>query len=306
MGDGAACFDRRQHAVSLGVAEDGGFDAGEGEVEAGGRLKSRSLHCGSAFGRDDRHRCGFGRDRAFGRAVFDGREGEGDGAGVAVGGEAIDPGAAGVAEAEELGDLVEGFAGGVVDGAADVAVVPGASLPCLLVSEVEVGVASGDDEGEERSAGVFGREEGGVVHEDGVDVAFEVVDADEGLREGEGEGFGVGDADEEGSGETGAAGDGYGVEIFEADAGLGDGGAGDGDDVAEVLAGGELGDDAPEVGVESDLAGDHVGEGFGAVANDGGCGLVAGALDAENEAEAGAGSCGCLGHLYSLGEVWGG
>ncbi len=56
---------------------------------------------------------------------FDLGEGELYGVGVAVGGEVVDPGAAGVAEAEELGDLVEGFAGGVVDGVADVAVVPG-------------------------------------------------------------------------------------------------------------------------------------------------------------------------------------
>ncbi len=145
-----------------------------------------------------------------------------------------------------------------------------------------------------------------MLHEDGVDVAFEMIDADEGFREGEGEGLGVGDADEEGAGETGAAGDGDGVEVLEGEAGFGDGGAGDGDDVAEVFARGELGDDAAEVGVEGDLAGDDVGEGFGAVADDGGCGLVAGALDAQDEAEAGAGSCGGLGHLYSLGEVWAG
>ena len=60
-----------------------------------------------------------------GGAVIDGAEVEGDGAGVAVGGEGVDPGASGVAEAEEFGDFVEGFAGGVVYGAAYVFVVPG-------------------------------------------------------------------------------------------------------------------------------------------------------------------------------------
>ena len=44
--------------------------------------------------------------------------GEGEGGGVAGAGEAVDFGAAGVGEAEEAGDLVEGFAGGVVAGAA--------------------------------------------------------------------------------------------------------------------------------------------------------------------------------------------
>ena len=38
---------------------------------------------------------------------------------VAEAGEGVDPGAAGIAEAEQLGDLVVGFAGGVVEGAAD-------------------------------------------------------------------------------------------------------------------------------------------------------------------------------------------
>ena len=56
-------------------------------------------------------------------AGFDLAEGEGDGAGVAVGGEGVDPGASGVAEAEEFGYFVEGFAGGVVYGAAYVLVV---------------------------------------------------------------------------------------------------------------------------------------------------------------------------------------
>ena len=63
-----------------------------------------------------------------------------------------------------------------------------------------------------------------------------------------------------------------------------DGGADDGDDGAEVLAGGELGDDAAVVGVDGDLRGDDVGEGFAAGADDGGGGLVAGAFDAEDQA----------------------
>jgi len=169
VGDGSAELDCGLHGVGLGVAENGGFDAGEGEVEARvgggigvelggsecGGLSAAQLRC---FGRDDggcwlarsgylHFACGSGRDdRVFGQAGLNGGEGEGDGAGVAVGGEAVDPGAAGVAEAEEFGDLVEGFAGGVVDGAADVAVHPSLAFLC---SEIKVGVASGDDEGED-------------------------------------------------------------------------------------------------------------------------------------------------------------
>ena len=71
-----------------------------------------------------------------------------------------------------------------------------------------------------------------------MDVAFEVVDGDEGEIPGEGEGFGVGDTDKEGSGETGTAGDGDGVEIGEGDAGLRQRGADDRNDGAEMLAAG--------------------------------------------------------------------
>ena len=134
---GAAGFDGGVHVVGFDVAEDGGLDAAEGEVE--GRLSVRWPCCWRALIAD------FG---------FDLGEGEGDGAGVAVGGEGVDPGAAGVAEAEELGHLVVGFAGGVVYGAAYVAVVPAVSRPWC--GEIEVGVAAGDDEGEERARSMWG------------------------------------------------------------------------------------------------------------------------------------------------------
>jgi hypothetical protein len=73
------------------------------------------------------------------------REGEGDGLRVAELSEGVDPRASGIAEAEEFGDFVVGFAGGVVEGAADEGVVPGFGDGA---GEVEVGVAAGDDEGQ--------------------------------------------------------------------------------------------------------------------------------------------------------------
>ncbi len=104
------------------------------------------------------------------------------GRGVTVRGEAVDPGAAGIAEAEQLGDLVVGLAGGVIDGAADVAVAPGACF--REPGKVEVSMAAGDDQGEQ---GVVARGRVRGLHEDGVDVALEVVDRDERLAEPEGE-----------------------------------------------------------------------------------------------------------------------
>ena len=116
-----------------------------------------------------------------------------------------------------------------------------------------------------------------------MDVAFEMVDGDEREVGAEGQGLGEGDADEQGSGEAGAFGDGDGVEIGVGDTGSLHGLADDGDDGAEVLAGGELGDDASVVAVD-ELGGDDVGEDLVAVADDGCGGLVAGAFDTEDEA----------------------
>ncbi len=124
-----------------------------------------------------------------------------------------------------------------------------------------------------------------------MDVAFKVVDGDEGDVLRVGQGLGVGDADEEGSGEAGAGGDGDGVEVGEGDVGLGEGGADYGDDGAEMFAAGELGDDSAVAGVGGDLGGDGRGEGAGAALDDGGGGLVAGGFDCQDEAVA---------HLISL------
>src|SRR5205823_3461684 len=67
-------------------------------------------------------------------------EGEADGLGVAMGGEVVDDGAAGIAKAEELGDFVEGFAGGVVAGLAEQAVLE------TIADLEEMGVAAAGDQ----------------------------------------------------------------------------------------------------------------------------------------------------------------
>ena len=73
---------------------------------------------------------------------FDLRERKRDGARVSVLRERVDPRAAGISEAEELGDFVVGFSGGVVDGAADEVVDP-----CAVgwTGQIEMGVATGDN-----------------------------------------------------------------------------------------------------------------------------------------------------------------
>jgi hypothetical protein len=125
-----------------------------------------------------------------------------------------------------------------------------------------------------------------------VDVAFEVVDGDEGQALREGKSLGVGDANQQCAGETGSGGHGDGVKAGEGDASLCECGAYDGDDGAEMLAAGQLWDDSAVAGVGGDLGGDNRGENAGAAFDDGGGGLVAGGFDAEDEA--------ALAHPFSL------
>ncbi len=92
---------------------------------------------------------------------------------------ALDDGAAGVAEAEEPGHLVEGLARGVIEGLAQEPVAAGA------LHGHEQGVSSRDQEHG------HGPLDAGVVEEGGEKVALEVVDADEGQAPGQGERLGL-------------------------------------------------------------------------------------------------------------------
>lgn len=123
-----------------------------------------------------------------------------------------------------------------------------------------------------------------MLHKHGEDVAFEVIDGEEGFAQGEGEGFGTGDADKQSTGEPGAGGDGDGVELTGGCSGACQGFPDNGNDVAEVLAAGELRNHAAVEGMEVNLAGDNRGEGLSAVPDHGGRCLVTGGLNAEDEA----------------------
>jgi hypothetical protein len=60
-----------------------------------------------------------------------------------VRGKGIDPGAARVAQSQQLGDLVEGLAGRIVERGANIAIGE-----ALALSEVEMGVTTGHDQGQ--------------------------------------------------------------------------------------------------------------------------------------------------------------
>ena len=125
-----------------------------------------------------------------------------------------------------------------------------------------------------------------LLEKDGVNVAFEVVDRDEGKVVGEGEGFGVGDADEQCTGEAGTGGDGDGVEIGEGHAGFSERGADDRNDGAKMLATGELRNHAAVAGVGSNLRGNDGRKRARSALDNGRGGFVARGLDAEDEAGA--------------------
>ena len=92
------------------------------------------------------------------------------GLGVALHREPVDGGPTRIAEVEEAGDLVEGLAGGVVDGLAEQPVAP------VALHRHEHRVAAGHEEHDERQLEV------GLLEERGVQVGLEVVDGDERAR----------------------------------------------------------------------------------------------------------------------------
>lgn len=237
----AAGGDLGGEVAGFSPAEDGGLPAGEAEV------------LGAAFDAGD-------------------RELVGEHARVSVRSELIDDGSAGIAEAEELGNFVVSFAGGIVASAAEEAVAP------AFADFEEVGVSTADDESQ-------GREVAAGIHDGGVDVSFEMIDADEGLGGDEAEGFGVGESDEEGANESGSFGDGDGVEIRESALGAIERFANNRHDGAEMFAGGEFGYDAAVLAVSVELRGDDGAQDVAAVGNDRRGGFVTRGFDAKNQGQ---------------------
>ncbi len=282
----ATSFSLGAQVVEFDVAKDGCFDAGEREekarVEVGDRDGFRGL--------------GAGRLSAEVRFGFDLRERKWDSARVAVLRKRVDPRPAGIAEPEQLGDLVVGFAGGIIDGAADERIGPCA---VCRTGEVEMSVSAGNDEGQRGVAGILRVAVVvedvlllALVEEDGVNVAFKMVDGDERKILREGQRLGIGDADEQRAGETWAGGDSDGVKVAEADLRLLNRCTHDRNDGAEMLATGEFRDDSAVARVSGDLRCDDGRKRAGTALDDSSSGLVAGRLDGEDEA--------VTGHVYSL------
>ena len=122
-----------------------------------------------------------------------------------------------------------------------------------------------------------------AVQKRGENVAVEMVDGVERLIEGEGERFGGGHADDEAADQAGAARDGDAVNAAQRRAGAAERVLDGCREQGDVLAAGDLGDDAAVFGVEFVLVGGHAGEHVAAVADQGRGGVVARRFDTENQ-----------------------
>ena len=189
---------------------------------------------------------------------------------VAEGGQAVDLRPAGIAEADVAGHLVEGFAGGVVDGLAQHPVA------AVALHGHDHRVAAGDEEEGQR------RGEVGLLQEGGVEVTLEVVDPDVGDALAQRHGLGRADADQQRAGQARPATGGHGVDVGQLEPRLDQRLGNDRVDQLEVGPAGDLGDDAAEAGVEVALAGHDRRPEVGAVVHHADRRLVARRLDPED------------------------
>jgi S-adenosylmethionine:tRNA ribosyltransferase-isomerase len=190
---------------------------------------------------------------------------------IAVRSKLVDDGTAGIAESEEFRDFVVSFTGGIVARFSEQPV--GESLADFK----QVGVSAADHQRERR---IFDARAGFENH--GVDMAFDMVDADERQVAGKAERLRVGDADQQRAYQAGTFGDRDGGKIVERCAGFFESQANHGDDGAQVLARGKLGNHAAVFAVSGELRGDHGGQDGYAVGDHGGRGFIARSFDAKD------------------------
>ncbi|MCY1532759.1 hypothetical protein D9M68_680480 [compost metagenome] len=165
-----------------------------------------------------------------------------EGRGVAVFGQLREPGAAGVRQAHELGALVEGLAGRVVDGLAEQFVAAHAVDPHQLR------VAARHQQRHERKFGRVGAQERRQQ------MPFEVMHPQHRLAQRHAERAGHAGAHEQRAGQAGPARVGHHVELGQRAPGLGHDGFGERQHAADVVAAGQLGHHAAVGLVHGDLA----------------------------------------------------
>lgn len=278
-GDTAGHHQRRRDAVrhleaGKGDADPVGHHIGGGGLEGGAEIGNvLRAERGGGFGLEADRRLETGEGEV-GFLAADERPGQMEAVGMAAQGLPLDGGAPGIAELQQLGRLVEGFAEGVVDGGADAAIAADA------VDAQQLAVTAGDQQQQVGKVEFVGQP-------GGEGVAFKVVDGDERLAGGIGDGLAGHQADQHAADQAGAGGGGDGVEVGEADAGVVEGGADEAVHDLDVGAGGDFRHDTAESGVFLDLREDAVGQDaaapVGAAGHHGGGRFIATAFKPENQ-----------------------
>ena len=121
-----------------------------------------------------------------------------------------------------------------------------------------------------------------LFEQDGVDVAFQMVDRDQRLIQGKGESFCVTDPHQQGSCESGTLSYRDGIDRIVGMAGFGEGLANHWHNRPQMFAGSQFGDDSSILLMSRDLGCDHVRNQLLARTHHGGRGFIAGAFNAED------------------------
>ncbi len=192
-------------------------------------------------------------------------------AGIAIARRVLDRRPAGIAEPQQLGGLVEGFAGGIVAAGAELAIAadPGA--------DQQLGVAAGNQQQQIGKPDIV-REPGGER------MRFEMVDREERLLRGPGDALCRHRSDDQPADQPGTGGRRHAIELFDARLGFGERAPDQPCDMVEMRPRGDLRHDAAIGRMLGQLGVDQIGpdQRARAVADHRDRSLVAARLDAEN------------------------
>ena len=211
----AADFDGIPHAVNLNVAQHGSLDS------AVRKVKARAI------------RVDFFLSAAVPAiAMFDLGWLELHGVRVAMRREPVNDRASGITQAKQFGDFVESLAGCVIASVADIFVGP---TVVVLLGQIKMRVPSRHHQSQ------YGKLQLVIAllplfQQNRMDVAFEMIDRNQRLVEGEGQSLGIADAHQQRSGKAGALRDGDRVDGVVSLVGLSQRLANDGNDRAQMLA----------------------------------------------------------------------
>ena len=177
----------------------------------------------------------------------------------------------GIAQPEQLGGLVEGFAGGVVQG------FPQRFVGADAGNLHQLAVAAGNQQGDEREGGRIGFEQRREQ------VAFEMVDADDRHLEREAQRGGNAGADQQRPGQPRPFGIGDGLDIVQGAAGLLQDLPGQRQHAPDVVARGEFRHHPAVFGVHRHLGVQRMGEQAALRMVQSNAGFIAGGFDSEDE-----------------------